>query len=272
MKNNISTYSMNKSDLEKLSKSELIELIMKQNTKPVATPRTKTRPISKPRKSVKELVDYFERQRLPAPPSEWLQEIEQLNRPIQETNKALKGFTKSYEINIKNSKDPLMQLQNTRKAVAIHIEKILKSMKGLKFVETLRVTFEKQTGREERIIKTAYFNSQPQTITNNSQIEPSLSLTSHEILNIIAVWLSEGSGWTVLSVDNHYLNLVKYEPMKGSSYIQLPTELRHNNKGLINMKNEDNECFRWCHIRHLNPQDKDAQRIKKSDKFRLFRN
>ena len=32
------------------------------------------------------------------------------------------------------------------------------------------------------------------------------------------------------------------------------------------MKNEDNECFRWCHIRHLNPQDKDPQRIKKSDK------
>ena len=33
------------------------------------------------------------------------------------------------------------------------------------------------------------------------------------------------------------------------------------------MKNEDNECFRWCHIRHLNPQDKDPQRIKKSDKL-----
>ena len=28
------------------------------------------------------------------------------------------------------------------------------------------------------------------------------------------------------------------------------------------MKNEDNECFRWCHIRHLNPQEKDPQRIK----------
>ncbi|XP_068675341.1 uncharacterized protein [Montipora foliosa] len=81
----------------------------------------------------------------------------------------------------------------------------------------------------------------------------------------MAVWISEGSGWTVQSVDNHYLNVVKYEPMKGSSYIKLPTELRIA-KGLINMKNEDNECFRWCHIRHLNPQDKNPQRIKKSDK------
>ena len=32
------------------------------------------------------------------------------------------------------------------------------------------------------------------------------------------------------------------------------------------MKNEDNECFRWCHIRHLNPQEKYPQRIKKTDK------
>ena len=32
------------------------------------------------------------------------------------------------------------------------------------------------------------------------------------------------------------------------------------------MKNDDNECFRWCHIRHLNPQEKDAQRIKKTDR------
>ena len=54
--------------------------------------------------------------------------------------------------------------------------------------------------------------------------------------------------------------------MKGSSYIKLPQELRNSAKGLINIKNEDNECFRWCHIRHLNPQKNDPQRIKKTDK------
>ena len=32
------------------------------------------------------------------------------------------------------------------------------------------------------------------------------------------------------------------------------------------MKKEDNECFRWCHIRHLNPQEKHPERIKKFDK------
>ena len=79
-------------------------------------------------------------------------------------------------------------------------------------------------------------------------------------MDIRRIWMDNKS------VDSHHLNLVKYKPLKGSSYIQLPQELRNSAKGLINMNNKDNECFRWCHIRHLNPQDKDPQRIKKTDK------
>ena len=60
--------------------------------------------------------------------------------------------------------------------------------------------------------------------------------------------------------------MVKYTPLAGSSYIELPEELRNSKKGLINLKNEDNECFRWCHIRHLNPQEKNPQLIKKPDR------
>jgi len=138
-------------------------------------------------------------------------------------------------------------------------------MKGLKFVVMLKVTFKKSTN-DEITNKTAYFNSKPQTIINNIEIPEALQSSKQEILNIIAQWISEGSGWTIESVDKHYLNIVQYEPIKGSSYIKLPEELRNSRKGLINMQNEDNECFRWCHIRHLNLQNKDPQRIKKSDK------
>lgn len=57
----------------------------------------------------------------------------------------------------------------------------------------------------------------------------------------------------------------------GHPDIQLPKELQNNMKGLINLKNQDNECLRWPHIRHLNPQNKDPQRIKKSDKQNIER-
>ena len=58
-----------------------------------------------------------------------------------------------------------------------------------------------------------------------------------------------------------------YRPTMVSSYIPLPTELQHHNKGLINLINNDNECLRWCNIRYLNPKDNHPKRIKRSDKL-----
>ena len=315
----ISTNYMNRSDLSKLDKSQLINLLLKLNSEikkcqlkhtkqqpknedniilPPPEFRDDYKPVPAPRKSVKQMVQDYE-DNIIQPPLEFqddykpilpqkefgdkyrptLSPIPEEPTPLPRTKKptplprtkinplakALKGYTKSFEIGIKNNINPLAQLQNTRIAIEHHIISILTSMKGLKFVETLKVTF-KKASNDEILFKTAYFNSKPQTIINNTEIPAALQLSKDQILNIIAQWISERSGLTIESVDNHHLNIVQYQPMKGSSYIKLPPELRNNKKGLINMKNEDNECFRWCHIRHLNPQDKNPQRIKKSDK------
>ena len=84
-------------------------------------------------------------------------------------------------------------------------------------------------------------------------------------MNGIGVWLSEGRGWTISSIDEHYINTVAYDPLKGNSYMPVPQVLQHASKGIINIKNEDNECFHWCHARFLNPRERNPQRIKKSD-------
>ena len=274
MKSEKSNYiNMDKASLKKLSKSKLIKLLMKQEKKPVPAPR---RPIPTPRKSVKQMAKEYE-ENIILPPPEFRNDYKPIPTPrskkpvptprtiIKQTDKALKDFTKSFEIGIKNNKDPLPQMQNTRKAIEHRLITLLNEMKGLKYLETLKVTFSKMSDGE-KVIKTAYFNSKAQTIINQMEINEELQMSKQNILNLISQWISEGSGWTIQSVDSHYLNIVKYKPMNGSSYIQLPSELRNSAKGLINMKNEDNECFRWCHIRHLNPQEKYPQRIKKVDK------
>ena len=54
------------------------------------------------------------------------------------------------------------------------------------------------------------------------------------------------------------------------SYIELPNSLQR--QGLINIKNErDNYCFIWSYIRHINPLNKNPNRINKKDK-ELFNN
>ena len=46
----------------------------------------------------------------------------------------------------------------------------------------------------------------------------------------------------------------------------MPIELKHPRKGLINIKNNDQKCFLWCHVRHINPVKHHPGRTKKTDK------
>ena len=178
---------------------------------------------------------------------------------------------KSYEVEIQDYLNPLNRFTKAKALAESHLKDLLKPMKGFKFIETLEVAFEKETsnpktGEPEYIHKTAYFNSKAKTITNADKIGSELSISQQEILNSIDIWVSEGSGWATDKIDSNYINIVVYQPLHGSSYIDLPDEHKNSAKGLINIKNKDEKCFRWCHIRHLNPQKKDSQRIKKDDK------
>ena len=291
---------MDKKNLKKLNKSELINLLLKQqkpkiiivdDTKPSPKPR---RPVPTPRKSVKDMVKEYE-DNIISPPPQFRDDHKPIPLPrtkkpsqapipaprtkkqtsekpvpekrtiISQVEKALKGYTQSFDVELRDKKDPLLQLQKSRRAVEYLFNNLLVQTKGFKFVETLQVKFVKHSN-DKKILKNGYFNSTTDLIINETDIKLAIQASQQQILNIIAQWISEGSGWTIQLIENHYINIVNYNPLKGSSYIELPQELRNSAKGLINMKNKDNECFRWCHIRHLNPQDKDPQRIKKTDK------
>ena len=290
-----------KTSLEKMSKSELIDFILEQlshkpikpiplprksvksmvqqyevnvsspptDYKPIPAPRTQksidayipskpSRPIPAPRtqKSIDAYIPSKPSQPIPTPPKK--------RTIIAQIQQALQGFTKSFDIELRDNKDPLVQLQESRKAIEYLFNDQLKMTKGFKYVETLQVKFTKLSN-DRKTEKNCFFNSKADLILNNTDIQSSLEISKQHILNLISQWVSEGSGWTVQSIESHNINIANYSPLKGSSFIELPPEINRS-KGLVNIKNKDNECFRWCHIRHLNPQDKNPQRITKTDK------
>ena len=288
---------MEKKDLKKLTKGQLIKLLLKKvsnhedlldndpfkdevaqeptkRIKPTPPPRTGKWELVKPKpipcKSVNEdliLPPPDGHKRIPKPRTDRPLQIPK----IKELNRALKGHAKSYEIELQDNLNQLNHFTKTRPLTESHLEDLLKTMKRFKFIETLEVTFEKdtidsKTGKRVSIYKTAFFNGKAKTITRVDDIEPKLNMSRQEILNLIDKWVSEGSGWIIDRIDSHYINVTQNKPLNGSSYMELPTELRNPKKGLINMKNEDEECFKWCHIRHINPQIKYPERIKKEDK------
>ena len=80
-----------------------------------------------------------------------------------------------------------------------------------------------------------YFNSSTKTIINNRF---KLEHAFHEILYRIDVWINKGSGWIIESIESQYIHSISRK-----FYTDLPTELKHPRKGLINIKNNDQKCF-----------------------------
>ena len=242
--------------------------------RPVPLPRSVPQPIDKKvKKFIDEITPYYKPEAIEEF-SKILKDKKSLGVNIIKRRQALRNKVKSFEVVKRERKDPSKQLYYTTPGVAEELEDILNRDGGMKAQVTLHVTFKKKKimyrddGQAEEVFeyKDAYFNSNAFTISNEYQIIDALDKAAEEINNKIAVWLSEGSGWTMAEIRSHYVNIVKYLPLRGSSYIPTPIEIRHHNKGLINLKNTDNKCFLWCLNRHLNPRKKDPQRITKSDR------
>ena len=107
------------------------------------------------------------------------------------------------------------------------------------------------------------FNSATKTVINSDKYD--LGKSFQEMLYRIDNWINEGSGWIIESVAAEYVNISIYNPLIGSTYVELPDKLKNPMKGLVNIKNNDNKCVLWCHIRHLNLVKTHPERITKKD-------
>ena len=140
---------------------------------------------------------------------------------------------------------------------------LLNETKGFKYQITLKVMLKKWKPNREIEFRPFYFNSTTKTVIRHKF---GLEHFFQEILYRIENWINEGSGWIVEQNESQYINISTYRPLSGSSYVKLPVELRSTRKELINIKNKDQKCFLWCHVRHINPLKEHPERITKEDK------
>ena len=130
--------------------------------------------------------------------------------------------------------------------------------KGFKYQITVNVLFKKYKLNGETEFAPVYFNSFTKTVINHRF---RLENYFQEILYMTDVQISNGSSWNVESIEPQYINISTYRPLSRSSYMDLPVELKSPRKGLINIKNKDQKCFLWCHVRHINPSKEHPERI-----------
>ena len=64
-----------------------------------------------------------------------------------------------------------------------------------------------------------------------------------------ATYTSGGSGWIFQSIENLFLKVDRFNPLKGEGLIDLPTAIK-TKKAVINVKNKDNRALNMQFILH----------------------
>ena len=169
----------------------------------------------------------------------------------------------SYEVGIIEKKVPIKQLEASKSSIKDLFSDLLNETKGFKYQITLAVTLKKYKRNGEIEFRPAYLNSTTKTVINHKF---SLEYAFQEILYKIDNWINEGSGRIVELIGPQYIEVSTYRPLSGRSYIKLPVELKSPKKGLSKIKNNDQKCFLWCHVRHVNLVEIHPERITREDK------
>ena len=112
----------------------------------------------------------------------------------------------------------------------------------------------------EVIAKEAAFHSKTEVNLESINSNELFSKMKETVLESLAKFQRQGFNWRFRSVLSLDLHTVKYEPLGSSSYIPLP-DFQAAKKAIINLKNEDDECFKWAITRAINPVEKNSERI-----------
>ena len=132
------------------------------------------------------------------------------------------------------------------------------------------------------------FNGRSKTHTITIQLGDTYEEMKQKMLESLAKFQKEGSGWRLHSVEGLYISIVKFDLLNGAGYSILPPFIAKK-KAIINMKNEKCEegkrisnetneesrqckckkceeakmCFKWAVTRALNPTNSKPERITK---------
>ena len=188
------------------------------------------------------------------------EEEKELFTPIKEKS-ALKNYAVQYVIKGEPLYGPTEFLQIAKP----YVINIMASNRNIKTKLVLNCLMSRRHSEGFTLIKQFAFHSKYKIITESTNPHEIYGEMMDEIEEKIQkIEQKEGSGWVFFEVENLTLHTDIWDPLKGSSYIDLPKELKNKN-AIINMKNEDNnKCFLWCVLRALNPsKDKHPSRIDK---------
>ena len=146
-----------------------------------------------------------------------------------------------------NNKDIFMFRDENKEKYIDLIQSEVKNLGSIKVSFGLKVNFQTERNGELQEMSHYFKEDQPHVFTTKDRepIEEKYEEFMDRIRGEIENWSAQGSGWDIESIELAYINVAKYVPLRGGSYLPLPAKLA-NKKAIVNVKNKDNECLKWA--------------------------
>ena len=155
--------------------------------------------------------------------------------------------------------DPRASLEKMRPRIRKKLEEEIRALNGIKFQLALKVQLRKTGPNGTEEYTDLMLRHKQEAVLQANEIDEALDKAIPTIFETLEKWTQRGSGWVVDRVETLWLDIARYQPLRGSSYIPLPAAVR-NKKAAINVKNKDDHCLRWSLRSALFPTAKDSQR------------
>ena len=178
---------------------------------------------------------------------------------VRDGQSALSQFTREKIIDGKPGYDPKTFFQKTRNILIKFFQENQNTKMKMILICQMQKT-DLTTG--ETIEVEADFHSDIEINIAEKDKNKLLDKMIARIEEVLANFQQSGSNWVFQEIRRLEIHFANWKPIRGSTFIPLPAKLK-NKKGVINIKNEDNQCFKWCIARALNPVDKNPNRITK---------
>ena len=236
------------------------ETVKRRLLKPLQ-PR-KYRPIPPPRKAKAKKRKAIQAEFDPIPSQKVLRSVEDYQEELlglfeepkeltfRQTPWALGSFLRGWQMDVPQghpqSADPRTFLDSVEPQIREKLEEELEALGGgLKFQLALKVELVKVNPDGSEEFMEPIIRHQQEAVLQKNEIKAALEESFPRLLETLEKWTQRGSGWMVVQVRTFWLDIARYQPLRGGSYIPLPPELK-SKKAVVNVKNMDDHCLRWA--------------------------
>ncbi len=148
----------------------------------------------------------------------------------------------------KNNIDLLEFMVSQRKNIeALVLDKVQAYPQKVQFIAHIDLMKPAPLDESEEKETTVYANSEMTTVYSDGLTDDQFFDMVEKMLSVLFIFASGGSGWVVSQINHVDVKMAQFQPIQGSSYIELPPNIKKC-KYLLNIRNKDHNCFTYCFV------------------------